>query len=323
MTDPTDRAAVTIIVPGYEVAEYAAEALASLQEQTRADWVAILVDDASTDATGEIFAEAAAADERFTLVRHEARRGLGAARNTGLNLVRTPLLGFLDADDRFSPTALERLVGMLDESGSDFALGAYVRLRPDGDGGYATGVVQPWVRAATDPERHGTTIDAHPAASGNIVAWSKVSRADFWLRHGLRFPEGRLYEDQILAQRMYAAARAFDVIPDVVALWRERADGSSITQRKAALPVLRDYLDGMSGGIAELEATGHRAAVQERVRLILAMDLPPLVRIAQDHPDDAYRRLLGAFARDVWARGGASAPLDDEAAFLAAAARLW
>jgi glycosyltransferase involved in cell wall biosynthesis len=319
---PRDRAAVTVIMPGYDVAEYAAEAIDSLRGQTRGDWVAILVDDASTDDTQRIFTDAAAADPRFRVVRHARRQGLGAARNTGLDVVETPLVGFLDADDVFTPTALERLVGTLDETGSDFALGAYVRLRPDG-AGYVPGIVQPWVAAATDPERRATTIDAHPAASGNIVAWSKVSRIEFWRRAGLRFPVGRLYEDQVVAQRMYAAARAFDVVPDVVVHWRERADGSSITQRKAALPVLTDYLGGMSGGISELERAGHPAAVRERVHLILAMDLPPLVRIAQEHPDDAYRRAIGMFARELWARGGAAVRLDDEAAFLAAAARLW
>lgn len=323
MTLASDRAAVTIIVPGYQVADYAGEALDSLRAQTRGDWAAILVDDGSTDGTAEIFADAAAADSRFRLVHHGHQRGLGAARNTGLDLVETTYVGFLDADDAFTPSALERLVGVLDETGSDFALGAYVRLRPEPDGGYSAGIVQPWVAAATDPERRATTIDEHPAASANIVAWSKVSRTDFWRRAGLRFPVDRLYEDQMVAQRMYASARAFDVVPEVVALWRERADGSSITQRKASIDVLRDYLDGMSDGIAELEAAEHTAAVLERVRLILGMDLPPLIRIAQEHHDDAYGRAIGAFARDVWARGGASVVLDDEAAALVTAAQGW
>ena len=323
MTLPRTRAAVTIVVPGYQVAGYAGEALDSLRAQTRDDWAAILVDDGSTDGTAEIFADAAASDARFRLVHHGHQRGLGAARNTGLELVETPYVGFLDGDDAFTPTALERLVGVLDETGSDFALGAYVRLRPEADGTYSTGIVQPWVAAATDPERRATTIDEHPAASANIVAWSKVSRTDFWRRTGLRFPVDRLYEDQVVAQRMYASARAFDVVPDVIALWRERADGSSITQRKASIDVLRDYLDGMSGGIAALEAAGHTAAVHERVRLILGMDLPPLVRIAQEHPDDAYGRAIGQFTRDLWTRGGPAMGLADDSAALIAAARSW
>lgn len=311
------RPTVTVIVPGFDVAPWAEEALQSLRAQTREDWTAILVDDASTDGTAEIFAAAAARDARFRVVMHTERRGLSAARNSGLDLVDTPLLGFLDADDRLRPGALAALVGAVEGSGSDFAVGAYVRLRADGAGGYAAGDVQPWVAAATDPARTGTTIDRHPAASGNIVAWSKVSRTDFWARTGLRFPEGRLYEDQIVAQLMYTRARAFDVVPDVVVEWRERADGSSITQHRDTLPVLEEYLAALRGGIDVLALAGHDTAVDARVRLIVSMDLPALIAIAETHPDDAYRRALGSFTRDI--RSLSPAPLPPAAS----AASLW
>jgi glycosyltransferase involved in cell wall biosynthesis len=313
---------VTVIVPGYDVALYAAEALESLRGQARADWVAILVDDASNDDTGRLFDAAAARDERFTVIHHRERLGLGAARNTALDLVRTPFVGFLDADDRFTPRALEKLVGTVDHSGSDFAVGAYVRLRPDTAGGYEAGSVQPWVAAATDPARVGTTLDEHPEASGNIVAWSKVSRTELWRRTGLRFPVGKAYEDQVVAQQMYTRARAFDVIPDVVVEWRERADGSSITQHKSELPVLRDYLEALSAGIAVLDAAGQPRAAASRMRLILTLDVPPLVDIAREHPDDAYRRALGAFARGLSSRINGLV-LPQSAATALSAARLW
>ena len=318
---------VTVIVPGYDVADYAAEAVESLRAQTREDWTAVLVDDASNDETGALFDAAAARDERIQVVHHRRRRGLGAARNTGLELVRTPFVGFLDADDRYTPHALERLLGTLAESGSDFALGAYVRLRPEparnGDAPeYRAGTVQPWVAAATHPARIGTTLDEHPDASGNIVAWSKVSRTELWRRADLRFPEGKAYEDQIVAQQMYTRARAFDVIPDVVVEWRERADGSSITQHKGELPVLRDYLEALTGGIAVLDAAGQARAAASRVRLILTMDLPPLVDLAHDHPDDTYRRELGSFARELSARTD-GVDLAEPAATALASARRW
>ena len=258
----TTPAAITVIVPGHDVAPYADEALDSLRRQSLQAWTAILIDDFSTDSTADVFAHAAASDPRFRLVRHGQRAGLGAARNRGLDLVDTPFLGFLDADDVLTPNALERLVGLLDETGSDFAVGAYVRLRPEAAGGYSAGEVQPWVAAASAPERRGTTIDEHPEASGNIVAWSKVSRTEFWHRAGIRFPEGRLYEDQIVAQQMYARARRFDTVPDVVAHWRVRADGSSITQREAHLDVLRDCLGAMDAGLRVLESAGHPLAVR-------------------------------------------------------------
>ncbi|GAA3915558.1 glycosyltransferase [Microbacterium invictum] len=315
---------VTVIVPGRDVQDYAADAISSLLEQTLTGWRAILVDDGSTDATGTLFDHAAASDRRFRVLHNTRPIGLGAARNLALDLVETPLVAFLDADDLLTPSALEVLVGALTDSGSDFAVGAYVRLRPDRFGRYAPGPVQPWVAAATEPARSGTTLADHPEVSGNIVAWSKVSRIEFWRRNDLRFPEGHLYEDQIVAQRMYTRARAFDVVPDVVVHWRERADGSSITQHTSERPVLVEYLAAMRSGLAVLDAAGHHAAAQARVRLILDMDVPPLVRIAQTHPDDEYRRTLGDFVRELieWADADAIA-LDPSSAALRDAARLW
>lgn len=292
--------AVTVIVPGFDVAAYAAEALDSLRAQTHEHWTAVLVDDASADDTTRIFADAAATDPRFRFVRHDRQRGLGAARNTGLALVDTPYTAFLDADDRMRPDALTRLTDTLEHTGSDFVVGAYVRLRPDAEGhGYTAGDVQPWVAAATDPTREGTTLTAHPAASGNIVAWSKVSRTAFWRTHDLRFPEGRYYEDQVLAQRMYTLAETFDVVPDVVVEWRQRRDGGSITQRLGELDVLRDYLEALGEGIALLRAAGADAAVRERAALIRTLDLPPLLRIAETHADPAYRVALEAFVKTL------------------------
>ncbi|MDD7962965.1 glycosyltransferase family 2 protein [Microbacterium thalli] len=313
---------VTVIIPGRDVAPYAEEALDSLRTQTLTSWRGILVDDGSRDATGSMFRAAAAADPRLNVVSHDRPRGLGAARNAGLDLVETPFVAFLDADDILAPRALERLVGTLDASGSDFVAGAYVRLRPT-DEGYTPGPVQPWVAAATDPERRGVTLADHPAASGNIVAWSKASRIEFWRRNRLRFPEGRLYEDQLVAQQMYTRARAFDVIPDVVVQWRERADGSSITQHRAQLPVLVDYLDGLRGGLAVLDAADARAAARARVDLVLDLDVPPLVRIAQTHPDPDYRRRVGALVREFLARTPGHESRESETAELLRAAHLW
>ncbi len=288
---------MTVIVPGRDVERYAPAALASLQAQTERRWRAILVDDGSVDATGAIFAAAARSDPRFVLVRHDQPRGLSAARNTALDLVDTPYLGFLDGDDELAPTALTRLTASLAETGSDFAVAAYVRTRAGADGVYRPGRVQPWVSASTSPPRQRTTIREHPHASGNIVAWSKVSRAKFW--DGIRFPLGVAYEDQIIAQQMYTRAEAFDVLPDVAVHWRLRAEGTSITQAKDRLPTLRDYLSALRGGIDVLLAAGASDAVVARLDLILAMDVPPLARIAANHPDPAYAATLTTFLSDL------------------------
>ena len=293
-------AAITVIVPGFDVAPYAHAALASLRAQTRRDFVAVLVDDGSTDETGAIFDAVAGDDDRFRVIHHDLRQGLSAARNTGLDVVATPFVGFLDADDVLEPHALATLVGSLERTGSDLAVGAYVRLRPDDSGRYVSGDVQPWVAAATDPARDRVTLASHPDAANNIVAWSKVTRAEMW--RDLQFPAGKAYEDQVVAQLLYTRARAFDVVPDVVVQWRVRAEGTSITQRREALPVLRDYLEALTGGLAVLDEAGAAAAAASRIRLMFSLDLPPLVQIARDHPDPRYRALLGTAVRALAAR---------------------
>src|SRR5690606_12902956 len=246
-----------MIVPGRDVASFAPSAIESLRAQSDPRWRALLIDDGSVDDTGAVLADAAASDPRFEVLHHHEARGLGAARNIGLDRVDTPFVGFLDADDELTPHALSLWLDALNESGSDFVAGAYVRTRASADD-YVPGRVQPWVQRATSPHRLGVTLAEHPDASANIVAWSKLSRTHLW--EHLRFPENVAYEDQIVAQRMYTEARAFDVIPEVVVRWRLRADGSSITQGKNRLAVLHDYLAALRGGIRVLHEAGVTAA---------------------------------------------------------------
>jgi len=283
---------VTVIVAGWNVAAYAAEALESLRAQTRADWHAILVDDGSDDPTGAEFDGFASLDPRFTVVHHPERRGLGAARNTGLDLARTPFIGFLDADDVMEPNALALLVGALERGSSDIAVGAYRRLRPGPDG-YTPSDVQPWVAASTAPGRAGVTLAEHPEVVNNIVAWSKVSRAGLWRE--LRFPAG-LYEDQLIAQELYTRARRIDMIAEPVVRWRVRADGSSITQGEGRLEVLRAVLAAMRAGLAVLQRAAPPSAVRARARTILTMDVP---RLKAQVSSPEYARELEAFRAEI------------------------
>jgi hypothetical protein len=81
--------------------------------QTRSDWELIVIDDGSSDGTAERVEEYRERDDRIRLLRQE-NSGLSASRNAGGEIARGELISFLDADDMWLPTYLERMGAALD-----------------------------------------------------------------------------------------------------------------------------------------------------------------------------------------------------------------
>jgi glycosyltransferase involved in cell wall biosynthesis len=96
---------VSVIVPCWNGSSYLAQALDSVRAQSMADWECIIVDDGSTDGTPEVAARLTEADRRIRVAR-QRRRGIGAARNRGIDLARGLYIQFLDADDAILPDKL-------------------------------------------------------------------------------------------------------------------------------------------------------------------------------------------------------------------------
>jgi len=95
---------VSIIIPAYNAAPYIERTIRSVLDQSFTDFEVIVVDDGSTDPTATIVSTIV--DPRVNLVRR-ANGGVSNARNTGIDLARGGIIGFLDADDAFEPKALE------------------------------------------------------------------------------------------------------------------------------------------------------------------------------------------------------------------------
>jgi len=101
--------AVSVIIPTYNRAALVGEALASVQAQSFRDFEVLVVDDGSTDATPEVLA----AWREVRVLRHPRRRGVSAARNTGVAFARGEWLAFLDSDDLWLPAKLARQMAYL------------------------------------------------------------------------------------------------------------------------------------------------------------------------------------------------------------------
>ena len=102
----------SIIMPLYNKASYVRKAIESVLGQTYGDWELIVVDNGSTDGSGDI--AASFTDHRIRIIRLEENIGPGGARNYGVKECLSPYICFLDADDWWEPTFLEETAGLIE-----------------------------------------------------------------------------------------------------------------------------------------------------------------------------------------------------------------
>lgn len=104
---------VSVIIPAYNAEAFLARALRSVEAQTYGDYEVVLIDDGSTDSTGQIA-------QSFEGIRyfHQPNQRQAVARNRGLREAIGEVVAFLDADDEWLPKKLERQLAFMNEKES-------------------------------------------------------------------------------------------------------------------------------------------------------------------------------------------------------------
>lgn len=112
---------ISVIMLTYNREALVGRAIESLLAQTYRDFEFIIVDNGSTDRSGQIAEEYAKKDPRIQVI-HRAQGNIGAGRNTGLDTARGEYIAFIDDDDFVEPTYLEYLHGLVEEHHADIAV---------------------------------------------------------------------------------------------------------------------------------------------------------------------------------------------------------
>lgn len=113
---------ISIIAPVYNTSEYLERCVSSVLSQSYQDWTLLLIDDGSTDNSGQMCDAFAGQDPRIK-VFHKPNGGVCSARNSGLDLTDTPYLTFIDTDDYIGP---EFLADLMESGDADVAVTGYV-----------------------------------------------------------------------------------------------------------------------------------------------------------------------------------------------------
>ncbi len=285
-----------MVVPIYDVEDYLLSCLESIAAQTFTELEVVLVDDGSTDRSGEL-ADAFAAGRENWRVMHVENGGLGRARNIGLDAADAEYVTFVDSDDVVPRDAYELMMHAIEGSGSDIVSGGV--LRYDGAHTRPSGLH----RRAVPETRMATHVREMPSLLYDTTAWNKIYRRRFLLEHALRFPEGVYYEDIPLTVPAHFLARSVDLLEEPVYLWRERQTaGQSITQRRAESRNLVDRMAAVSSVNEFLERTGEVEGKRLHDRKVLTLDMPLFLDVLHEGDDefaDTLVSLFGEYLSDV------------------------
>ena len=121
---------VSIIVPVYNIESYLPKCVDSILVQTYKDFEIILVDDGSTDTSGQIFDEYAAKDRRIKVI-HKNNGGVTTARNYGLREAVGDWIMYIDGDDWIEPKTLELFTDYADANRADIVIGDFQMVSED------------------------------------------------------------------------------------------------------------------------------------------------------------------------------------------------
>ncbi len=214
---------ISIIIPVFQVERYLEYCLDSVLSQSYEDYEIILIDDGSTDESGNICDKYASKDVRIRVI-HQDNKGVSAARNAGLDIAIGKYILFLDSDDMLEKEALSKMIKAI--PGYDIVIGNYV----------------------TFSNGHMDDISAFPEYADN----KEISEIDFWklsvdtlkpfndivwgrlykreLFNGLRFKEGFLHEDTFINHEIISRTQKLFALNEITFIYRMNPD--SITHNR-------------------------------------------------------------------------------------------
>lgn len=221
---------ISIIIPVYQVEKYLRKCLDSVIAQTFSDLEIILIDDGSTDSSGEICNEYATKDSRIKVI-HQENQGLSASRNVGLDIARGDFIGFVDSDDYIEPAMFENLYQAALKNNADIVICNFIKADDVGknlicsDFGNQTEDSKDFVKK--DGIRY------------NYV-WHKLYRKHLFKT--IRFPEDKLWEDLFVMHNIFWTAKKITFIPYIGYNYLQHTQ--SISSKRLCETHL-DYCDGI------------------------------------------------------------------------------
>jgi len=211
---------ISIIVPVYNVENYIDACMNSIFSQTMADYELILVDDGSTDSSGNKCDEWCEKDGRIKVI-HQKNQGLSQARNSGLEIASGDYIAFIDSDDCIEENYLQTLFDNAVSNEAEVSVCSYVFVWEDPGKNNVPSQIAYETEVLSGREACEKIIKENQRFM--ITAWGKLYHKS--LTPLLFYPKGRTHEDEFVTYKVFYQAKKVAVTKAPLYRYLQRGSG--------------------------------------------------------------------------------------------------
>jgi glycosyltransferase involved in cell wall biosynthesis len=211
---------ISIIIPVYNVEKYLPKCLDSVINQTLEDIEIICINDCSTDGSLTILKEFASKDKRIKIIDFEVNKGVGFARNTGIDKASGEYISFLDPDDWWEPAFAAKTYNKITENDADIVQFAHNR--------YTDKKIQYDIVNKIQNVINGINYNEYFCDFVNLV-WDKIYKTSFIKNNDIKFPLNiHPTEDVLFVLECFSYKPKVVFLPECLCNYRIDRDGSDM-----------------------------------------------------------------------------------------------
>lgn len=279
---------VSVIIPVYNVEEYIAETLQSINHQTLKGIQIIIINDGSTDGSDDIIQSYCQMNDEIVYIKQD-HAGPGAARNKGLELSKGAFICFVDSDDLLPEDALEVMYSAAIREHADMITGASISFNSSKiwyiDNHANKGVYNPGSK----------TLSKNPELLFSLGPCYKLYKRE--LIETVRFPVGiKVTEDHPFVIEAYLRAKKIYTVDKIIYKYRRREAKSNISLSQSVRvnpkSVIQDIMDSIKisdrlwdSYVTDEERKAYMKGYYYQ-RMLLADIWPALINLLRNKQDD-------------------------------------
>lgn len=228
---------VSVVVPVYNSQEYLRECLDSLVNQTLEEIEIILVNDGSTDSSGDIMEEYRTLYPDKVVVYTKSNGGQASARNIGIELAQGQYIGFVDSDDSVAREMYKKMYATAERSKCDYVECEYKYIQIEDE-------MEKELPCYGNVRAYSSTKEMF--IDPLVSPWNKLYKSSV-LKDKIRFPEGVIYEDTAFFVKSIPYISKMEYVPEAL-VYHYLRQNSTMNSRKDKkvgdiFTVLQDIID--------------------------------------------------------------------------------